>query len=359
MKEHIYSIEELMLDDSFVKYCLSKGTNVPSQWKVIIRDNPDQQETFEKAKKLVQALHGGLSRPEINRQIEEVRRQLLGRKHEDTTLSNVKEPPLSSTFVVTGKGEIRKKILRSVVLYASAACLLLICGWFGFKQFKSPGESKEFQPMTYQTPLGHRQTIPLPDGSIVMLNSNSSISWQANFNENNREIFLNGDAFFKVAKNAHKPFIVIANNIATTALGTEFYVHGKQAAYGTIQVDLLEGKVKVTGIGKNAAGDEILLFPGESCKKTAQTKLQKTVFDSMYLRNWESNRISFNETPVLKAFKQLETWFGVNIKVKKEGLKDRAINGEYQSKPLQDILKMICFSINANYSFADNNVIIE
>ncbi|MFC0774932.1 FecR family protein [Terrimonas alba] len=359
MKGHIYTIEELMLDESFVNYCLSRGSNVPSQWRVIIRDNPDQQETFEEAKKLVLALHGGLSRPEVNRQIEEVRRQLLGRKPEDATLSDVQEPPLSSTLVVTGKGEIRRKILKSVVLYATAACFLFIAGWFGFKQFNSPGESKHSQPISYQTPLGHRQTITLPDGSTVVLNSNSSISLNANFNENNREIFLNGNALFKVAKNAGKPFIVIANNIATTALGTEFYVHGKQAIYGNIQVDLLEGNVKVAGIGKNAPGDEILLFPGESCKKTAQTKLQKTVFDSTYLRRWESNRISFNETPVLKAFKQLETWFGVSIKVKKEGLKDRAINGEYQSKSLQDILKVICFSINANYSFADNNVIIE
>ena len=63
MPGHIYTIEELMLDDSFISYCLSTGAAVPSHWRTIIRDNPGQQKTFDEAKKLVLSLHGGLSRP--------------------------------------------------------------------------------------------------------------------------------------------------------------------------------------------------------------------------------------------------------------------------------------------------------
>ena len=78
MPGHIYTIEELMLDDSFVNYCLSTGAAVPSRWRNIIRDNPAQEKTFEEAKRLVLALHGGLSRPGVNRQIEIVRQTIKG-----------------------------------------------------------------------------------------------------------------------------------------------------------------------------------------------------------------------------------------------------------------------------------------
>ena len=82
MPGHVYTIEELMLDDGFINYCLSTGTGVPLRWKNIIRHNPAQEKTFEEAKRLVLALHGGLSRPEVHRQIDIVRKQLDGRKNE-------------------------------------------------------------------------------------------------------------------------------------------------------------------------------------------------------------------------------------------------------------------------------------
>ena len=359
MKGRIYTVEELMLDDGFVNYCLSKGSGVPSKWKSIIRDNPEQEEVFEEAKKMVQALRGGLSRPEINRQIEEVRRQLLQRDQDISTDSKTREPALSSTFIVTGKGEIRRKVFRSIALYASTACLLLVTAWLAFKQVKNLGERRATQPMSYQTPVGYRQAIELPDGSSVMLNSNSTVSWNSSFNDKNREILLKGDAFFKVAKNPDKPFIVVANNVSATALGTKFYVHGKQSGNKFLQVDLLEGKVKVANIGRNVQNEEMLLLPGESCTKNVRGNFEKNVFDTTWLRSWEANRISFNETPVLKALKQLERWFNVPILIKKQGLKDRLITGDYQSRSLQEILKVICFSINANHSFTENNVIIE
>lgn len=362
MPGHIYTIEELMLDDSFISYCLSTGAAVPSHWRSIIRDNPGQEKTFEEAKKMVLSLHGGLSRPEVHRQIDIVRRKLNERSATGAEAPAEQGPSLSSAFV-TGDGQIKRRVFKTVLSYAVGTCMIAIAAWFLF--FKSAPHSSEnpaplAQSLHYQSPFGQRQTISLPDGSIVILNSNSSLSLDAGFNKEKREVRLTGDAFFKVAKDSKRPFVVYSGNIATRALGTEFYVHGKNEATKAIQVDLLEGKVQMSDTQKNTTNDAIILLPGESGRSVEGIDLSKGLFDSLYLRSWIGGRISFNETPALKALKQLEKWYGIEIKVKKKGLERRAISaGDYQEASLQDILKVICFSVNSKYSFSGNKVIIE
>ncbi len=361
MKGHIYTVEELMLDASFVSYCLNNEAAASSHWKTIVNDNPDQETTFQEAKKMILALHGGLSRNEVNRQIEKVRQQLQERKLEAIAFQPGYEPELSSQFVVTGTGRIRRKIFRTTIAYAAAACLILFIAIRFFQQDKpSSGQlsTETMRPMSFQSPVGQRKTVVLPDGSTAILNSDSRIAWEADFNKSNRTIQLTGDAFFKVAKDPQKPFVVMTGNIATTALGTEFYVHGRKTNEKNIQVDLLEGKVKVNDV-KNSGETSMILLPGERSTYTKEKKLQKGAFDSLYLRTWVDGRLFFNETPVLKAFQQLETWYGIEIKVKKTGLKLRSISGDYQGASLQDILKVICFSIDCRYSFSGNIVTIE
>jgi ferric-dicitrate binding protein FerR (iron transport regulator) len=362
MPGHAFTIEELMLDDSFVNYCLSTGTAVPSRWKKIIRDHPSQEKTFEEAKRLVLALHGGLSRPEINRQIEIVRQHLEGKKGEKANPVEEEGPPLSVAFVITKKGQIKKRLLKKVVYSAVAFCIMataIIWSFVSRPVTKSTAlSSQPVQVQNYHSALGQRQKVTLPDGSFVILNSNSSI--RIAFTNEKREIFLKGDAFFRAAKDVTKPFIVYTENIAATALGTEFYVQGREDDKKNVQVDLLEGRLQMVDLNKPAPGREIILRPGErGVKYGGNSSLEKHSFDSLHLRSWVTGRIYFNETPVVTALKQLEGWYGIQIKVSKADLKNRFINGEYIDEPLQNILDMICFSINSRYSIKDNRVIIE
>ena len=135
MAGHFFTIEELMLDDSFVNYCLSTGTAVPSRWKKIIREHPSQEKTFEEAKRLVLALHGGLSRPEVSRQIEIVRRQLDGRKDEKAEPVMDAGPSLSTEFVITNKGKIKRRFLRRMAYTVLAICIMItgVLWWSVFR----------------------------------------------------------------------------------------------------------------------------------------------------------------------------------------------------------------------------------
>jgi ferric-dicitrate binding protein FerR (iron transport regulator) len=361
MPGHVFTIEELMLDDGFVNYCLSTGHAVPSRWKKIIRDHSSQEKTFEEAKRLVLALHGGLSRPEVNRQIEIVRRQLDGRKNEVAEPLVDAGPSLSTEFVITNKGKIKRRFLKKMA-YSGLAICIMITGVLWWSVYRPVANTSSFasqptQVQNYHSPLGQRKKINLADGSLIILNSNSSIS--VAFTNNKREVRLNGDAFFEVAKDEANPFIVYAKNVAATVMGTKFYVHGRKDDETSLQVDLLEGKVQMVEMGSPTSRRPIILNPGESGRFGEQSSLEIRSFDSFHLRSWITGHIYFNETPLMKAVKELENWYGIKIEVWNEELKNKPINGNYIDEPLQNILDMICFNINSRYSIKDNRVIIE
>jgi len=270
-------------------------------------------------------------------------------------------PSLSTALVITNKGQIKRRFLKKV-LYSAATISIAITGilwWFAFRPAAdSPGiSSQPAQVQNYQSPLGQRQKLDLPDGSLVILNSNSSI--RISFTDKKREIRLKGDAFFRVAKAKGIPFVVLTENITATALGAEFFVHGRIADKNSVQVDLLEGKVAMADRRTAASGTAIILKPGESGILGKDSSLEIVSFDSLRLRSWITGRIYFNETPLMNAVKQLENWYGIKIEVRNEVLKNKACNGEYIEEPLQSILDMICLTFNSRYTISDNKVIIE
>jgi ferric-dicitrate binding protein FerR (iron transport regulator) len=263
---------------------------------------------------------------------------------------------LSKAFVVTGNGRIRQRVIKKIIV-ASVLLCAMIASWLVFIRpaySLLPDKTAASITHIFKTKAGQRQTVRLPDGTEVILNANSEVSVAADFNDTKREVWLTGNAFFKVAKNAKKTFMVHAANVTTIAVGTEFYVHNPGSGE-SVQVELLEGKVRLKD-SRPATTKEMTLVPGETGKSTA-TAFVKETFDAAYLRRWVAGRITFNETPVLHAIRQLETWFGTKIEIKKTGLKNRLISGEYQDKTLQEILGMICFSTGCNYSEGPGSVI--
>lgn len=361
MPRPLYTIEELMLDNSFVDYCLSTGSAVPSRWLKIIRENPDQLVTFEEAKRLVIALHGGISKLEVNRQIEVVKKKLKERSGASSEEKIIADPG-SSDFFVNRQGKIKGGRLKKLVLALAAACAILSFGWIIVwqKDRGAPASQQSLvQTLIYQSPLGQRQTILLPDSSTVILNSNSRLTVSSHFNTKDREVRLEGNAFFDVARDKDRPFIVWTGSMATKALGTAFYVHGDKRMGKDIRVDLLEGKVELKDTAMKSTGGRLLLYPGETGKKVSSGDLQRSLFDAEKLQSWISGKLSFNRTPVNQALAQLESWYGIDIKVERKALQGKTINGDYHDAALQDILKVICFSINSQYSVTENTVIIE
>src|SRR5690606_38677711 len=125
------------------------------------------------------------------------------------------------------------------------------------------------QPQTVvQTAVGERQHFTLSDGSTALLNGSSRLRVADDFNGTHRVVWLEGDAYFEVAKNAEKPFIVRTASTKTTALGTSFRVTN-YADQHQPQVMLTSGKVQVDHIVSGKSMASTILHPGQMTHVTA------------------------------------------------------------------------------------------
>ena len=157
-------------------------------------------------------------------------------------------------------------------------------------------------------------------------------------------------------RSCSEPITFIACGFSTTAIGTAFYVHGNPslANYG---VELLEGKVKLE---KNNSGETAFLTAGEKALLTkTDTKFITQQYDTLSLNKWINGILSFKNTPVNEAFHDLENWYSVQIEDRRNNRELITINGDYVNVPLEDVLKIICFSLSCSYHFENNRIIIQ
>ena len=162
------------------------------------------------------------------------------------------------------------KLWPSLARYAAAASVIFLAGWFLFKpapdsyrdEFSSFDKGK-----TYTTGIKEISTIKLDDGSKIILNENSSLTLDKDYNKTNRLIELSGEAYFEVAPNTAKPFIAKTKNTFTSVLGTSFEIEANDK--NKVSVSLFEGKVQFSS-GK----EKVILTPGE---KLSYSSTDKTI----------------------------------------------------------------------------------
>lgn len=328
-----YSVEELLTDETFTDCCVNENSPYKEKWERIFSANPEISKIADEAKALLLMFSPILPEQEIQDEINELR-ELLALKY---------EPQLSVPKKTTSK---------KVLVYSFSFLLLAVISAYFF----TPHTSSTSVVSSFKTGVGERKQYILPDGSTVILNSNSSFSFTERFGKSDRQILLTGDAFFKVAKDRSKPFIVKSHNFSTTAIGTAFYVHAGTSA-AEYRVDLLEGKVKLE---QNISGETSYLAAGEKASWTkAKSSFIKQQYDTVSLTRWIKGILSFDNTPVKEAFAEIENWYSVKIEDRRTNSEVISINGDYVNAPLEDVLKIICFSLSCKYHYEGNNIIIQ
>ncbi|MDF1573447.1 MAG: FecR domain-containing protein [Bacteroidales bacterium] len=165
-------------------------------------------------------------------------------------------------------------------------------------------------------PVGSRTTVQLADGTQVHLNYGSRIKYPRNFAGRSREIKLSGEAYFNVAHNPKKPFVVRTGNMNIKALGTRFNVQAYPSD-NVIATTLAEGKVMV---GKTFPGkaETVLstLAPGQHVEYDKTTgKISSSMVNVDKYIAWKEGRMVFDNTPITEVTRQLGRKFNVDIEV--------------------------------------------
>jgi transmembrane sensor len=208
-------------------------------------------------------------------------------------------------------------------------------------------------------PPGQKSKIFLPDGSSVVLNSGSTISYPEYFTDTLRRVVLEGEAFFEVRNNGSKPFQVYSRGVVTTALGTSFNIKAYPGD-SDVMVALATGKVLVHKEDP-VMGEEIYLEPGSAAVYN-QSKGHFTMIDYDYnlVIGWKDGIIVFENASKKEVFNTLSRWYGVEI-VEENISADAHWNysSQFRNEYLENILESIGFSKNFDYRINDKEVIIK
>lgn len=177
------------------------------------------------------------------------------------------------------------------IQWSIAASILVAVGAFFFSLV-------DVGPKVIQVSTNHgeKKEVRLPDGTVVTLNSGSSLSYPEQFKNDTREIALVGEAFFDVHRDTLKPFIIETGKLRTRVLGTSFNINAFQDS-DSIRVSVVEGKVMVY----DSMEVKEILQPNQQLKYNKRDKGYRTArYDSSMDRAWSSNVIYFNGTSLEK-----------------------------------------------------------
>lgn len=173
--------------------------------------------------------------------------------------------------------------------------------------------SGEPEMKTISTPRGKDYELVLSDGTVVLLNADSKITFPTRFTGNKRTVKLVGEAYFKVSKNKHRPFIVETGNLYTKVLGTEFNL--KAYPHSDVNVTLIKGSVAV-----KAEGKEVMLKPGENAEYSENKDIEVTTVDTEGYIQWKDGYFYFDNVPLIDVVRDLGRWYNVNIEIRNNSL---------------------------------------
>lgn len=206
--------------------------------------------------------------------------------------------------------------------------------------------SREERKNELIVPRGGEYQIVLADGTRVWLNSATKLIFPQNFTGKERRVMLSGEAFFDVARDESKPFIVETSRMDVKVLGTRFNVNA-YTDNEMVSTTLVDGSVEV------ASGTQkpITLVPGEQAYGEAG-ELEKREVNVRLYTSWIDGRFMFNNVELEEIAKQISRWYDVEIFFTNENVKKiRFTGGMVKFKPLDDLIRMIestssvCFSV--------------
>lgn len=195
----------------------------------------------------------------------------------------------------------------------------------------------------------------LPDGTYVTLNSNSTLIYPSRFDRNSRNVQLDGEAYFKVTKNAHHPFMVNTPQKAVIKVyGTQFNVE----AYGadeTITATLVEGSIAVAYENKKSDWAEKEILPGQEIVYTAtQQHIKVDQADVEVATSWKDGKLIFRDTPFKEVLRTLSKRFHVDFIVKNPKCFEASFTGVLQKQRLERILEYISVSSSITFKYAES-----
>jgi ferric-dicitrate binding protein FerR (iron transport regulator) len=264
----------------------------------------------------------------------------------------------------------RSHYIRNMLAIAAAVTGLIFFSWWYVNRSGSDSAVPEAARIETVAKPGAKSRLLLPDGSVVWLNSGSRISYPANFTDSLREVELEGEAYFDVAKNAGHPFTVRTRDIDIKVLGTVFNVKCYPDEDKT-EATLVSGLVQVSKKG----GEVLLLHPHEKVVVNRELvrisadkgiaapgnmtveHLKKNATDTAMAETaWVYNKLVFDGEDFREIAHEMERWYNVKISIHDSTVARYRFHARFENENVTEVLSALRVSLPFTFKISNNEV---
>jgi ferric-dicitrate binding protein FerR (iron transport regulator) len=224
-----------------------------------------------------------------------------------------------------------------------AAAFLLLAGAGTLYFLLSPRE------VIVRTAAMEKKEVLLPDGSKVFMNQHSSLRYAGNLAGAERAVYLEGEAFFDVAHEQARPFVVYANHTQTQVLGTTFDIKAYDAQ--PVEVAVLSGKVAVSRKTEDKSASRLVLTTGRKAIFKTDKQLEEIAISDPNLMAWKENVLRFDNVQVKDVIRTLESYYSVKIVIEDSTVAHLDYKGNFFDNPkLENVLDVIAAAAETTWT---------
>lgn len=247
----------------------------------------------------------------------------------------------------------RFRVLKQIGVFAAAACVILVAGFFFKPRHQPPSETGNG--------ISEKRHLTLPDGSEVTLEKNAQIHFDKNFNTVHRNVTLDGSAFFQVTPDKTRPFIISSGDLVTEVLGTSFEI-SQNPDRDVIEVRVVTGEVTVYNPSMKKQ-TKVILTPNQKVVYNKLFKnLNRTLVESpqpLTEKVSAESKFIFVNTPLREVAQTFREVYGIDFQIYDKNIEECIVNADLENLPMFTRLDLICRSVDASYIINGTTVFLS
>jgi transmembrane sensor len=210
---------------------------------------------------------------------------------------------------------------------------------------------KEIEYQTFTASNKQKLKVQLSDGSSIQLNSGSSITVQDEFADDKREVRLNGEAYFDVAKEK-RPCIILTDNAKIEVLGTSFNIWARN---NQTRVIVKDGVVRLSSL---MSENDFVIIQADQMSRVVEDRDPIDVKDIQAERfiGWPEGKLVFEHCPLEEFIGEIKRQYNINIKVQTESMKDLKLTGTFDNFTIDQVLTSVCLTFNFKCDRIDEDI---
>ncbi|MBN9384261.1 MAG: FecR family protein [Chitinophagaceae bacterium] len=225
-------------------------------------------------------------------------------------------------------------------------------GILAYNATTASGNTGEPAYNTLTTNVGNQYQLVLPDGSRIWLNAASSVRFPVNFSNRERNVEITGEAYFEIAPDTRRPFLVHYKDMTVQVLGTHFNVNA-YADEQAVATTLLEGSVKVI-----RGRDHTLITPGQQVQLCSKGMYVWDNVNTEEIVAWKEDQFYFRRADIQGIMRQLSRWYNIKVDYEGQNIEERFYAKIPRSVPLSEALKALSLTGKVHFRTGDKTVTV-